>query len=1674
MPSGTPLRLWPARGLLALILLAGVAGRREALGQEVHVSEIMALNGGTIRDEDGDPSDWIELQSTDDVTVDLDGWYLTDDARDLTKWRFPAVRLEPGATLLVFASGKGRADPEGELHTSFRLDQDGEYVGLIRPDGSTVAFDFPAGYPPLDQDVSFGISAASDRRSLVAPESTVRYLVPRDGSLGAAWRGGDEGFDDAAWSEGAQGLGYHAGGEEGLPGLVAAWTFETSEGTPVEDGQPADGQVDEVSSHPGGPYHGIGTGGLYSADVPELSLHSRRSLELQEGGGVESFEIDMPRVLADLTLGDFTIHLWFKTRDTGRAIFMGSCCSTLPGALNFELHTSDRLRVWIAGPGGTTDLNLSTTGIGPSRDGRWHSAAAVRRGAEVTLYFEGEEVGSTADVAGSFSQTPAVYYFGRDDRTGDTRFDGHLDDVAFWNRALEPAEIEQLAGGLPLGGSEAFRTRIGTDVADELRGVGTSLFLRAPFTVDDPEAIQTLRLRTRYADGHIAWINGQEVARAGAPAGAAWDATALSARSIAEALAPEEVLIEGAVGLLTPGDNVLAIQALNADPDDDAFLIEAELVASNVGVDTSALRYFPRPTPGEANRDGVLGFLAPPVFSVDRGFRDEPFDVEVWTPTAGATVRYTLDGSWPGPDHGEEVTGPIRIEGTATLRAVSLREGFEPAYSTHSYIFLDDVLRQPSRPEGFPATWQPGVTADYAMDESVVDHDLHRDSIREDLRAIPTVSIVMDPPDLFEQPRGIYANSNARGLQWERRASVELFDPHRPEREFHVNCAIRHHGGASRNPPSSVKHNFRLIFSDSFGIREEPTWGPTKLEFPLFEDSPVDRFDNLVLRAGYNYSYLHGSSEQNRRAQYIRCHWMRYTQLATGHLSARNDWVHLYLNGLYWGIYAIQERPDASFQAQHLGGDKREYDSLNANDPTGGDWIRDDDWNELIRLAGANLTLDANYERVVSRIDVDNLIDYMILHIYGGTTDWPVGPAGKNYWQGKRRGDGGVWRFYTWDAEYSLQGVADNRVNVSDLNTPPYLYSRLRTHPEFRLRFADRVHRHFFNDGALTPARNIARYRRLADRIDRAIVGESARWGDRRRAGRAYLRDPEWLAELEWMTGTYMVQRHDVVLSQFRGARLYTTVDAPTFVPHGGPLEDGLRLRITGPEGGVVYYRTDGGDPRLPGGAIAPEARVASSIPDSTTLVDEGAEARILVPQDGSLALRWTELGFDDTGWRSGRMGVGLERSSGFEDHIVTDLEEDLYGIHPGVYLRLPFEVTSSSAARYLALDMRYDDGYVAYINGVRVVARNAPEEPAWDSTATDSHLDSEAVEFERVDLTSELEALRSGPNVLAIHGLNRRATSGDMLISARLVVSDEEFGVGLERTGPVLARTLEGGDWSALTEATFVADTSALRISEVMYHPFAPRGPSQWEDDDFEFIELVNTGDRDLNLAGVRIEGGIRFEFPRSEDGPSGDLRPGEYVILVRSLEAFTERYDPSDLRVAGEYDGRLANGGEELRLIDALGRVLLDFAYDDAWSEPTDGGGFSLEVIEPTGPPGLWDWPGSWRASEVLGGTPGSGPVPTGGGQVPGDINQDGEFNISDPIGLLAYLFVSVERPLPCGDGTLAEEGNLRLLDFGGDGSVNLSDAVGGLRFLFHGGSPPALGTECRRIPDCPRVCR
>ena len=619
--------------------------------------------------------------------------------------------------------------------------------------------------------------------------------------------------------------------------------------------------------------------------------------------------------------------------------------------------------------------------------------------------------------------------------------------------------------------------------------------------------------------------------------------------------------------------------------------------------------YLAAATPGRLNDSNVswIGMTEPVVASVERGFFQEPFSVNLTSETVDAEIRYTLDGSTPTAEQGLMYTDEIAVRNTTILRAIAIKAGYlSGAVTTHSYIFPEDVIAQPQNPAensniGWPDTWgthritlfgyekgEP-VVADYEMDPEVTQDPAYRPQMVESLLAIPSVSLVtdMDNLDIY------FVDPQMRGLPSERPASVEFLYPNGDHENFQSGAGLRIQGGAGRWE-HMPKHSFRLLFKQQYGA--------AKLQHKLFDDSRLTSFNTLTLRGGVNRSFAgHPNTldetkiySEHQRTTYTRDEWARDSQIAMSGVGSHGTFMHLYLNGLYWGLYNLVERPDQNFAADYYGGDDEEW--FTATHGGAGDG-KIDRFTVMLQLAAAGGLADPDkYATMLEFVDPVHFSDYLILNWYMGTRDWP-----ENNWYTNVQYPAGRNLFFVWDAENSWDEGAELRLGSAPKEGAPLpnvaklVFDALIENDEYRRLLADRLSKHLRNGGVLTDAAAQARWRAIAEPLETAIIAESARWGD--------ARYDEPITQRDWRIANedvlnQMKGNAEKLLQQARDAGYYPPVDPPLFSQHGGSFADQLSLALSaeGAETGAIYYYTlDGSDPSQPNALV-----YASPIPITT------------------------------------------------------------------------------------------------------------------------------------------------------------------------------------------------------------------------------------------------------------------------------------------------------------------------------------------------------------------------------------------------------------------------------------------------------------------------------------------
>ena len=1090
----------------------------------------------------------------------------------------------------------------------------------------------------------------------------------------------------------------------------------------------------------------------------------------------------------------------------------------------------------------------------------------------------------------------------------------------------------------------AWAGHVSTDVSAAMLNVTNALDWKATFTLDAaPASDDAFRLKVRYADGFTAKVNGTVVT----------NALVEEARALADALTP--VVIPIPSELLAAGDNLLEITAVNDAASNPDFLLSAEV---SVTKSAEELVFFREPTPGTKNTTAGYGPASPKVqFSVPHGYKTAAFDLTLSCaddPTAA--IYYTLDGTSPTTSS-TPYTGPIHIASTTCIRAAVPQEGSviqQDAAAT--YLFLDDILQQTSGvvPAGFPSTTINSQVMRYGMNQSVVNGADRDRLLRGFTNSVSTISLVIDPHNLFDPVEGIYVNAKAcDGREWERTTMVEQIDPTNDANGFSTAGGIRIRGAFSRNP-QYPKHSLRLFFRNDYGD------GP--LEFPLFGDEGASKFKKVDLRTSQNYAWANGTDSTYKKDTFIHEVFARDTQRDMGELYTRSRYYNLFINGHYWGLYQTQERGDEDYAETYNGGDADLYDVIKTSQPgyvTGASEGTIDAWEALWNMAvneGFSGAYSNNYRKAMGQnpdgsrnpeypvyLNPTNLMDYVINFHYMVDYDSPAASSKANNLYAVRDrddNDDGLksqgFYFLRHDAEHTmgkhanseakddptLYGTEGTHANFKKLDAfnPGELHYKLCANPEYKMAFADRFYKHCLaHGGALTVPEATKRFQSRMAEIDDVIVCESARWAT---AGQTR---QTWLSACGDCF-TFITNRMPYMLSQYRNRGWYPSIDAGVVLNGAGAtVVDGMvvastdKIYLSG--AGTVYYTLDGSDPRVEGGAVAGGAVQYSGASPAPIDVAVIAKGDVWKYSDAGAkpADNWTAPDYDDSSWSSGASRLGFANSGTFG----TTLNRYVGGGSSGTqvttyYFRKTFTMPAGAELMTeLKAALDCDDGYVAYINGVEV-KRDQVASTDYSAFSTATNMGEKNDTF-----TFPAGTLVEGENVIAVEVHQCNASSTDAWWNLALSYAqavDVAGGLAVPPEGLTLTMRVlsQSGEWSALStvnvrgELPQASVADGLRLAEALTS-------AEGGDDTLDYLVVTNVAAGEIHLDGVKI---VAWNAKKNTEAkpsltyffPAGtSIRPGE-SLRIDNLN-------------------KLTNSQVGLRIYDAGGTLVQDVYLDAGW---------------------------------------------------------------------------------------------------------------------------------------------
>jgi hypothetical protein len=1127
---------------------------------QVIISEFMADNKHTLADQDNDFSDWIEIYNTQSTNVNLAGWMLTDSAAHQNPWHFPATNLTAKGFMVVFASGKNRAVVGSQLHTDFSLKASGEYLALLRPDGS-VATEFTPTFPEQFPDISYGYAQTVVTNILIATGASGRILVPPDGSLGSTWI--QPGFSDSNWAVANSGIGFQT-----VVAGFAVTNFISS--VAVNDLSVANSVIANPSQQLA----------VYSENAPVINY-----LNTSDGahyGGDATF----PGLTIGVDRDDFVIHA------------TATITIPAPGAWTFGVNSDDGFSLNIGG------VTMSTPN--PRAPADTLQTFNFPSAGNYSLDFVYYERGGGAEVELFAIQGTAGAWNSSFKLVGDTANGGLT--------VFSPVA----------GGGNIYKPFINTDLQSQMLGIDSTVYYRLPFNVATPSTLQSLTLRVRYDDGFIAYLNGQKVAERNAPASPQWNSSATASHPNEQASVFEPINISDRLNLVQPGANVLAIQGLNQSAGDNDFLLGPELVeykttntilgyfATPTPGGYSGTGYFAFVSDTKFSVD--RGFYDTP-FSLS--ITTATANATIIYTTNGSTPSLSNGLVYSGPI---TINGTAVVRAGA-FKTGFLPSDVDT--QTYIFV-NDVIRQSPTgaAPPGWPASWGPNVV-DYGMDPDVVNEPAYASAVTNGLKSIPTYSIVTDSSNLFDSATGIYANAAQDGINWERPASVELIYPSGAN-GFHINAGLRIRGGFSRstgNPKHAFRFFFRSDYGASklnYPAFASQNGADTFDGFDLrtFENyswSFLGDYRFIALRDQFSRDTAYAQGQPTERGDFYHLfingqYWGLYNTCERPEAS----YGETYFGGVKEDYDVIKVDTGASYTIFATDGNLGAWMRLWQAATNG--FINNADYFKVQGL-NPNGTPNPAYENLV---DMDNLIVYMLDVFFTGNIDTPITQfAGNNsvnnfYAVRNRTGQFGGFRFFLHDSEHTLlhesslpstgelyrdrtgpfpagDPIAQGPGTAFANSNPQYVFTRLMDNPEFRLRVADHVQKQFFNGGPLTTGACRARFLTRSNEIYNAVVDESARWGDAK-SSVPLTRNNEWLTEMNRVYGDYFANRPNIVLTQLQAKALFlTNAIAPTFNQFGGNVTNGFQLTMTTPAG-TVYYTRDGSDPRLIGGALSPSA----------------------------------------------------------------------------------------------------------------------------------------------------------------------------------------------------------------------------------------------------------------------------------------------------------------------------------------------------------------------------------------------------------------------------------------------------------------------------------------------------
>lgn len=1481
---------------------------------DIWISEFCADNTGDILTSDGTESDWIELQNNGASAVDLSGWYLTDNFYEKTKWSFPpGTIITSNGYLIVFADASPVSQTNGEVHANFSLSKEGEYLGLVRPDGETVEDSYAPSFPTQVAGISYG--RVFRDIELIGVGTPLRYRIPNEEGTAVWYNGvgalGFCGVDNAAFA-----IKYY----EMTASIANIDTAEAKVANSVnwktDRTYPVTTNATIIDYYESGGAGSFSTNALFPAhtnkqDKSNFVLVADSAIYIPQAGqwtfcvaSDDGFRLrisgqgiyfvsefptarGMGATLATFTFpvaGVYSLNLVHFENSGGAGVELSAAQGYQEefSASTFRLIGDPAGGILHASSFGTfieTNVEAVMRNINSRIDAEWtftRDNASVE-GDSYTLYLRYMD-GVVASINGivlgtqniptplewnsvASSQRPAsnaLVWVAYDVPCSCLSSGANVLSITVLNNSISDNDLflqPRLIWHPPTRFPGYFK-RATPRAANEMNYTAPT----PPVTSSEPHGFKTIPFEVTLSCPSVPNSTVRYTLNGSTP-------TINSPIYTTPLTITNSTLLRAAVvDPNTVRQHVYTVSWLFLED----ILKQGTAVPAgwpaNLAVNNHKMEYGMR-TDIVANdlvrlRNGMTNSI--PSLSL---VTDLP---NLFSATTGIYVNPGNDGiAWERPVS-VELIDPVRgtnyefcIDAGLRIRGAASRSILNPKHSFRLFFrseYGESKLRFP-----------------LFDDEGASEFD------KVDLRTSQNYSWAFQSDNRETFIRETFSRDSQRDMGM----------PYTRSRYYHLYLNGQYWGLYQTQERSESN------FAETYLGGKSADWDCVKTTQPGYNTTAADgtfdafhAFHSLAITQGFTNSYT---------SNYSRVRGLNPDGSVNSAYPAYLDVDNLIVYMLIAYYVGDSDSPVSTFMNPNRPNNM--YALFNRETPSGFSWFRHDAEHSLGARVGYGVT-------------------------YDGTA------------------------------------LGTTLTTETDFN-PATLHLSLCQQPDYRTRVGDLIYKYLEGNGALTPTNAQLRFMSRMKEIDLAIIAESARWG------RGRTRDATWLPACYSVVTNYLPFRRDAVINQFKSRGWYPSLGAPRCNTSNATVPLAYVASIGASN--IFYYTLDGTDPRLPGGEINPQTTRVSQT--NQVLIASKSPWRYFdlgIEPTNSLERSWKEIDYSDTAWQVGSSTLGFAGTAPTTP-VATKTRRYVNGISGTqvitTYFRHSFTLTSTNGMNLLNLSIMRDDGVIIYLNGTEIFREYMPTGTVnytTYSSVTVGNVDQTNINSRSVGVTN---LLRVGTNTIAVELHQCNATSSDLYFNLAMDITPDAgttftaFSIFSNTT--IRARCFDGTTWSPLEESVLKTyrpppDYSSLRITELMYAP--PGG------DAYAWLELRNNGLSPLDLSGIRFASGIAHTFE------AFNLMPNMRLVLAKDPETFATRHATNNMTLMAWTSGNLSQNGEKLSIVTPSSSNILTFTYSASWYPETIDSGYSLVAVDLSAQEAQWSTWQQWRPSYNHYGSPGT----------------------------------------------------------------------------------------------------